>query len=462
VLLFAALALPGAALGHGPGEAGGTGADDRTSLVRVEVRSMEHLAELEAAGATPWACRPGTGLQLMSADAAVAEALVARGAAMVEADLEAAYEAMGPQVGAASGGARGGGFFDAYQTFETIDDELDALASSPLAEIVVVGETLEGRTVRGVRLGAAGPGAPAVLVNGAQHAREWISPAACMYLADRLVSTYGSDPDVTAVLDRVDVIVIPVVNADGYVYSFTPGNRFWRKNRRDNGGGFEGVDPNRNWAEAWGGSGSSSFPGSEIYRGPAPFSEPCTANLRDFIIANPEIRGHLDVHSFAQLVLGAWAHTNDPAPRPETLLPLGEAINTAIVGTNGADFDFRTGAGGIGFAAGSMPDWTFGELGVMSWTFELRDQGQFGFALPADQIIPASEECYNGIMRLAQQIALCPSDLNLDGVVDSADLGLLLARWNTDRGLADADVSGVVDSGDLGAILAAWGSACPL
>jgi len=447
------------ALAEGPA---GVRRDDRTSLVRVEVLSWEHLQELESEGATPWACRPGIGTQLMSASAAAAERLVAAGAVMVEADLDAAYEAMGPQVGAASGGARGGDFFDAYQTLETINDKLDELAMSPLAEIVVVGDTLEGRTVRGVRISTGGANAPAVLVNGAQHAREWISPAACVYLADRLVNTYGSDPDVTAVLDRVDVIVVPVVNADGYTYSFTPGNRFWRKNRRNNGGGFTGVDPNRNWGEEWGGSGSSSFPGSETYRGPSPFSEPCTANLRDFILANPEIRGHVDVHSFAELILGAWAYTNSPAPRSETLLPMGEAMNTAVVAEHGSNFDFRTGSGGIGFAAGCMPDWTFGELGVMSWTYELRDQGQFGFALPADQIIPASEECYAGIMRLAGQLALCPNDLNVDGVVDSADLGLLLARWNSARGLADSDVSGEVGPGDLGKLLAAWGSVCPL
>ncbi len=47
-------------------------------------------------------------------------------------------------------------------------------------------------------------------------------------------------------------------------------------------------------------------------------------------------------------------------------------------------------------------------------------------------------------------------DLNGDGVVDGADLGILLNQWGK-RGLGDLDGSGVVDAADLGLLLAAWG-----
>ncbi len=256
---------------------------------------------------------------------------------------------------------------------------------------------------------------------------------------------------------------MPVVNADGYVYSWTPGNRLWRKNRRDNPGSSFGVDPNRNWAEGWGlSSGSSGTASSSTYRGPAPFSEPCTANLRDFINSRPEIRAHVDVHNFAQLILGAWAYTDDPAPDAATLLPYGEAIEVVMDAEHGVAYDFRTGAGGIGFASGAMPDWTFGELGIMSWTFELRDTGQFGFQLPASQLVPTAQECEAGLLRIAEQIAQCPSDVNFDGVVDATDLAIVLSRWGNQRGLSDVDLSGVVDSGDLANLLAGWGSVCPL
>ncbi len=51
----------------------------------------------------------------------------------------------------------------------------------------------------------------------------------------------------------------------------------------------------------------------------------------------------------------------------------------------------------------------------------------------------------------------CPADLNGDGAVEGADLGLLLSSWGTDA-LADLDGDGLTDGADLGALLAAWGS----
>jgi len=457
--IAASALLAHAALAHGPAA---FPPDDPHALVRIHLDSWDELEALERAGAEPMACRIALGDQLFAVGAETAAQWAAAGDAhILIPDITAHLnEQLENEPDPAP---RGASFFDAYQTFETIDARLDLYAQDPRVAIVEVGLTLEGRMVRGVRItGDPGdPPKPAVLVNGGQHAREWISPASTMYLIEQLLSGDGTSPAVTTALDGVDFYVIPVVNADGYAYSWTPGNRFWRKNRRPNPDGSFGVDPNRNWSEGWGlSTGSSGFPSSAAYRGPFPFSEPCTDNLRAFIESRPEIRAHVDVHNFAQLLLGAWAYTNDPAPYPETLLPLGEAINLAIVLENGADYDFETGAGSIGFASGAMPDWTFGELGVMSWTLELRDQGQFGFTLPASEIIPTSEEAFAGILRLARQIAECPADLNIDGVINAADLAILISRWNEPRGLTDVDLSGQIDAADLARVISMWGMTC--
>lgn len=47
------------------------------------------------------------------------------------------------------------------------------------------------------------------------------------------------------------------------------------------------------------------------------------------------------------------------------------------------------------------------------------------------------------------------ADLDCDGAVDGADLGLLLAAWGL-AGPGDLDGNGVVDGADLGLLLAAW------
>ena len=63
------------------------------------------------------------------------------------------------------------------------------------------------------------------------------------------------------------------------------------------------------------------------------------------------------------------------------------------------------------------------------------------------------------------QTGSCLGDLNLDGVVNGADLGLLLGAWGACPGgtlgcLGDLNVDGVVNGADLGLLLGAWGP-CP-
>jgi hypothetical protein len=48
--------------------------------------------------------------------------------------------------------------------------------------------------------------------------------------------------------------------------------------------------------------------------------------------------------------------------------------------------------------SGSVADWGYEVLGVkFSFGVELRDQGQFGFVLPATQIIPTAEENFEAM-----------------------------------------------------------------
>ncbi len=51
-----------------------------------------------------------------------------------------------------------------------------------------------------------------------------------------------------------------------------------------------------------------------------------------------------------------------------------------------------------------------------------------------------------------------PADLNADGAVDGADLGLLLSAWGEGESSADLNGDTTVDGADLGLLLAAWSS----
>lgn len=66
------------------------------------------------------------------------------------------------------------------------------------------------------------------------------------------------------------------------------------------------------------------------------------------------------------------------------------------------------------------------------------------------------KELKNLFQNPGTEITAPPSDLNGDGDVDGADLGLLLGAW----GGADADLNrdGITDGADLGILLGDWGS----
>ena len=162
-----------------------------------------------------------------------------------------------------------------------------------IAKLVNFGKTVNGQDMvalkvsqnaRSLKDGAK----PAVLYLSAQHAREWITPEMNRRLMHYVLDNYGSDPRITSVLNENELWFVPVANPDGYDFTFTEGNRLWRKNLRDNNGDGEitpgdGVDLNRNFATKWGydNEGSSDNPASETYRGTGPNSEPETQALED-------------------------------------------------------------------------------------------------------------------------------------------------------------------------------------
>ena len=75
--------------------------------------------------------------------------------------------------------------------------------------------------------------------------------------------------------------------------------------------------------------------------------------------------------------------------------------------------------------------------------------------LPFD-FSPPSAITFNFKLRIVEED--CLGDLNHDGQVSSADLGLLIALWGTDG--ADLNQDGQTNSADLGLLVAFWGP-CP-
>jgi len=170
-----------------------------------------------------------------------------------------------------------------YARLRDIHGWLDSMAAQypSLAETFVVGKTYEGRPIKGIKIGETKQGTkPVVWIQAGIHAREWIAPASCVYVINHLLTNYAANAGVKALVDNVAWYLIPSANPDGYEYSHLY-ERLWRKTRTPNPGySCRGTDPNRNWDDHFGLTGTSGRPCSDIYRGPYAFSEPNTKALR--------------------------------------------------------------------------------------------------------------------------------------------------------------------------------------
>lgn len=375
---------------------------DGYQIVRVEVKTEAELAALEQLGVEILNCSPGIGPMdvLVSPDQIAAVREVARTVRVLQDDVQGMVDRQRATL-AVAGADPFADFFLSYHPYEGDGGILwymnELVTRYPtLASMVNVGTTLEGRTIWGVRITSNAVAVkPAAVYFGCEHAREWVACTVPAYLANHLVENYGVDPDITDLADNVEFFLIPVFNVDGYIYSWTT-NRFWRKNRRNNGDGSFGVDLNRNWSEGWGGPGADTSPGSDIYRGPSPFSEPETRALSDFFIAHPNVRVQLDVHNYGQLILWPYGYTPALSPDHDLFQGIGSAMKSLIFGVHGRTYNIGPVYTAIYPASGVSVDWTYAQRGILSYSYECRG----GFDLPQNQIIPNNEELLPATLHL--------------------------------------------------------------
>jgi len=297
-----------------------------------------------------------------------------------------------------------------YHSAESLEQDLRQLANSrpEIAELREIGRSLENRPIWALRIGQRSGSARKVLFMGCHHAREWIAVEVPFLLADHLVKNANQDP-VRQWLQQGEIWVAPMVNPDGHEFCRAH-DRLWRKNRRPNPDGSFGVDPNRNYGYMWGTlnvSTSSHVPSDETYVGPRAFSEPETQTVRN-LIAREQFRGVITYHSFSQLILYPWGHTNKPIPDPtdrERMQGLANKMRQLIRDVHGVAYTAEQ-SSELYPTAGDTTDWTYGEYGIPSLTIELRPhtQAEGGFILPPSQIQPTWEENQPASLEFIRQV----------------------------------------------------------
>ncbi len=127
--------------------------------------------------------------------------------------------------------------YDHYFCYEELKDALESFAEQypDLAELQANCVTLEGRNqfVMILTNKKTGPALskPALYVDGNIHAGEVTSSMCALHTIDYLLTNYGSDPEVTSVLDDMTFYVIPRVSPDGAEIYLTTGKTLRSVNR---------------------------------------------------------------------------------------------------------------------------------------------------------------------------------------------------------------------------------------
>ncbi|VDL72279.1 unnamed protein product [Nippostrongylus brasiliensis] len=317
------------------------------------------------------------------------------------------------------------------------------------AKVVNIGTTEEGRPIKGIKIGSGvhRTDKRVFWIDGGIHAREWAAVHTVVYIIDRLIADYDTDPLVRRAVDQLNFYIFPVLNPDGYEYSrsgVSPMDflssltvfvflqiRLWRKNRssmickkdqwyRERCCG--GVDLNRNFDWFWGEIGSSSDRCSEIYQGKSPFSEAEARAVKDMMFS-PELRGKVDafltLHTYSQMWIHPFSHQRKTVPEDITdIEQVGRKALGALESVYGTKYRFGTGADILYPSSGGSDDWAKGKGGAKYvYLMELRPSEEVwdGFILDSRQLIPTGRETWAGIKVVIEAVLKLKRGITANG-----------------------------------------------
>jgi carboxypeptidase T len=270
-----------------------------------------------------------------------------------------------------------------YRTLAETNAELEKLAAANPGRVTrfeLPNKSLLGTAIYGLEIThkvKSHDGKPVFLMTGLHHAREWPTVELTMEFINDVLNSDGKDPKITALLDKVRVIAVPVVNPDGYEMSRSLIHEQQRKNCRiemgkiptreqcaDSKNTNGGVDLNRNYGPFWGGGGATIGVSGGSSRGEMPYSEPEIRNMRD-LMASHQVVVALSNHTPDAKVLRVPSAAEEP--EPADLAPY-DSLAQAL----GADLKWPAGPWPTIYyvASGTMEENAYYSAGTFAFTFE--------------------------------------------------------------------------------------------
>ena len=184
---------------------------------------------------------------------------------------------------------------------------------------------------------------PEVRVVGSHHGNEKMAAELCLNLAQDLTQLYGTDPQITALVDSLEIWIVPMVNPDGY-----------EANSRYNA---HGVDLNRNYGYMWQAGG-----------GTAQFSEPETRAIRDQATEN-WFSLSLSFHTSGDVVNSLWNYT--------PIYPEDDPVVVELSDLYASFNGYWAVHGWYWYEThGDCNDWSYGARSDLDWTIETANSNE--------------------------------------------------------------------------------------
>ncbi|XP_055934247.1 mast cell carboxypeptidase A-like [Argiope bruennichi] len=292
-----------------------------------------------------------------------------------------------------------------HNPFSSMCDLLKGLTDKyrRISKLEIAGCTVERRPVFAVHISKTqSKTKPVILIECGIHAREWSAFEVCFYIISELLKQ--KTEKVQKLTSMYDFVILPALNPDGYVYSWTK-DRMWRKNRSCDLPKEQceniciGVDINRNFDVNFYADDLLKMPCTEDYRGKSPFSERESQVVKKIIkkLQN-RLLAYFCFHSFLSVWTFPWAKTKELPENYEEMERVAKvATDTLQTMSNNTAYKTGSAANMIYVVPGTSADYAY-DVGGAKYAFnvELRQgkEEKGGFIMSESEIIPLCEETF--------------------------------------------------------------------
>lgn len=366
--------------------------------------------------------------------------------------------------------------FDGFRTHAGLHTRhQDLTLAHEFISAAVVGQTRRNRDIWAYRLGRGGnatfEGLPraALQFTGGIHAREWQSPEVVTGLMELLAEGHGDGNWLDYILDQTSIVVIPVLNVDGFLATQRYPSSNWlgvdnrhpdssprdgrmrRKNLRGSDGNLftasdllAGVDLNRNNDPAWPGPPDTGDPDDLTYRGDSPASEPETQALLTAAELAPadQLRFYADMHSFTKVFFSVQTNNSRLNGIQERVLAMASDHHADLPGSK----RYVDSPSDLNNGIGTTSEYFAHKFRVPSLTWEIEpgngggteyggfgNNGHDGFILPESEITRVRENLAETMAAVAYHMAGPPHIVRADLLDEDGRFTYWSARWSDAR-----------------------------